>query len=314
MKLSRAFTIVELLIVIVVIAILAVISIIAYNGMQNRARGSAISTGLTQAIKAITTWQVDNPGQAPDCTKFTELTRSTGSNCMGEGVKQGDVTYEYTPSSTTPGEYCITGTVGSVSYYATHIKTPTPGGCPGHAQSGIGTIVNLVTNPSFETGTVGWSVNLGTISANSGGHVGSQKLALTRSASGDTYGQFTGIAGIGGASYTLSFYIWSDTTVTTTSSVSLQEIGASWRSFAFQSGVVATPTPTRIVIKGVAPNDIHDKVRILLRTGSEIGSTVYYDGIMVTRDSVDSGYADGGSSNWAWSGTPHQSTSFGMPL
>ena len=34
---NRAFTIVELLIVIVVIAILAAISVVAYNGIQNRA-------------------------------------------------------------------------------------------------------------------------------------------------------------------------------------------------------------------------------------------------------------------------------------
>lgn len=43
---AYGFTIVELLIVIVVIAVLAAISVVAYAGIQNRARDSAIMSGL----------------------------------------------------------------------------------------------------------------------------------------------------------------------------------------------------------------------------------------------------------------------------
>jgi len=39
---QSGFTIVELLIVVVVIAILAAITIVAYNGIQNRAKSSAV--------------------------------------------------------------------------------------------------------------------------------------------------------------------------------------------------------------------------------------------------------------------------------
>lgn len=66
---SRGFTIVELLIVIIVIAILAAIVITAYNGIQQNAQASAISSGFEAISKAFrlkatadgrTTWWVDN--------------------------------------------------------------------------------------------------------------------------------------------------------------------------------------------------------------------------------------------------------------
>lgn len=59
-KRNNGFTIVELLIVIVVIAILAAISIVAYNGMQQRARETAMKTDLSNAAKKIRIYQIDN--------------------------------------------------------------------------------------------------------------------------------------------------------------------------------------------------------------------------------------------------------------
>ena len=49
---SKAFTIVELLIVIVVIAVLAAISVVAYSGLQNRAKSTEIVTNLKNIEKA----------------------------------------------------------------------------------------------------------------------------------------------------------------------------------------------------------------------------------------------------------------------
>lgn len=49
---TYGFTIVELLIVIVVIAILATISIVAYNGIQQRAKATALADGVTKVEKA----------------------------------------------------------------------------------------------------------------------------------------------------------------------------------------------------------------------------------------------------------------------
>lgn len=67
---TSGFTIVELLIVIVVIAILAAISIVAYTGIQQRTRASAVQHDLSQAKAKLMLFKVDN-GHFPVST--TEL-------------------------------------------------------------------------------------------------------------------------------------------------------------------------------------------------------------------------------------------------
>ena len=53
---QKAFTIVELLIVIVVIGILAAISIVSYNGIQNRARDTSVKSSASQVRTKIESW------------------------------------------------------------------------------------------------------------------------------------------------------------------------------------------------------------------------------------------------------------------
>lgn len=69
------FTIVELLIVIVVIAILAAITIVAYTGVQERARYSAMRSDLSSLNKAILLYYAEN-GQYP-------ITQATSATCSG---------------------------------------------------------------------------------------------------------------------------------------------------------------------------------------------------------------------------------------
>jgi len=62
---KTGFTIVELLIVVVVIAILAAITVVAYNGIQNRAKQSAVQSALSQATKKIMLYAVVNGDAYP---------------------------------------------------------------------------------------------------------------------------------------------------------------------------------------------------------------------------------------------------------
>jgi len=74
-KQQTGFTIVELLIVIVVIAILAAIVIVAYSGIQDKARYSAMQQDLSSLNKAIQLYYVDN-GSYP-------FSGATGGNVIG---------------------------------------------------------------------------------------------------------------------------------------------------------------------------------------------------------------------------------------
>ena len=68
---NKGFTIVELLIVVVVIAILAAITIVAFNGIQQQARNSAVQSVVSQVAKKIQLHAVQNNNSYP--LNFSDL-------------------------------------------------------------------------------------------------------------------------------------------------------------------------------------------------------------------------------------------------
>lgn len=79
------FTIVELLIVVVVIAILAAITIVAYTGIQNRAKTSAVQSATTQLGKKLLAYAPQNNDTYPTVVNF----RSS------MGISSTDPSYSY---------------------------------------------------------------------------------------------------------------------------------------------------------------------------------------------------------------------------
>jgi len=133
------FTIVELIIVIVVLGILVSITVVAYSGVQNRARTSAIQNGIVQAKRKVDVYRVTNEGQYPSTLADAGFSPNGGDQ----------VTYQYTlNTASTPKTYCVSGTINSIVYSVTSTSaqlSPNPCATP------PGLIVVSGDNPPNET-------------------------------------------------------------------------------------------------------------------------------------------------------------------
>jgi prepilin-type N-terminal cleavage/methylation domain-containing protein len=117
----NGFTIVELLIVVVVIAILAAITIVAYNGIQNRAKISAVKSSLESAVKSVEVYAIKNGDMYPVDAAAAGLKSSSGTS------------YEVSSNNTAnPKSYCVTASLNGLSYFQTSaFKEAIPGTCVG---------------------------------------------------------------------------------------------------------------------------------------------------------------------------------------
>lgn len=300
MRRSTGFTIVELLIVIVVIAILAAISIVAYTGVQNKARISAVSSALGQVNHKLAAIAVDGNGYPADLA-------SAGIN------NTNGITYEYSVNNNVnPATYCVTATTGGTSYKASSTSpTPAPGGCAGHGVGGQSAVVNLITNPSFEVNTSIWAAGGDqgnpTVTRASGGQAGSWRVTLSKAAPVGS-AQFNYVANnlTGGSTYTLGFWAWAD--APGSANVQLARNNGTFSPFINLTFSVTT-TPTFFTASGTAPADATQmRLRVTPKTD---GTATHYDGFIVTEGTSMTGYADGNSTNWIWDGTPDLSTSRG---
>ncbi|MDB5165663.1 MAG: prepilin-type N-terminal cleavage/methylation protein [Candidatus Saccharibacteria bacterium] len=312
---QSGFTIVELLIVIVVIGILAAITIVAYNGIQDRARVSSVSSALSQAAKKISVWQVDNPNTSPPDLSAVGVTNSS------------DVSYQYTAG--TNGVYCITATAGITSYKITESTKPTAGGCAGHGVGGVGAVTNYAVNPSYETTTA-------TTALYNGATVTRQLVAYADS------GSYVARITKGTAGSTLTFMIypipWTanssisarfkvrlspGTTATNTLTPTIQAYQSGSGVGAATGCSVQTPNPlsasswSDVILQGcTTPNVTMNSIGVMVVPGQLWAATdgVEIDSIMITNGSTIGTFGYGDSPNWVWNGTINGSTSTGPPL
>lgn len=313
-KNTSGFTIVELLIVVVVIAILAAITIVAYNGIQNRAKTSAAQSAVSQAVKKINLYAVDNGDQYP-------------TSLAAAGISNTD-NLQYTGGGAT---FCVTGTAQNISYYQTNANpTLVAGACLGHGGNGTAPITNLVVNPNFAsvanfaTSTAGGQTSTNSIQPTGGPTNGPYfRRAYTATSTGYAGGVDIITMAVTSAAPGSAFAGSASVRSSKTQSVQLQ---IQWiNSTAGSSGTtngspvtLVANTWTRISVDGTAPAGTVS-YRIDLDGGAGAvqwanGDTLDYAMIMSTAGSTIYKYADGNSPGWAWTGTANNSTSTGPPL
>jgi prepilin-type N-terminal cleavage/methylation domain-containing protein len=312
----KGFTIVELLIVVVVIAILAAITIVAYNGITNRSKQSAAQSLVAQVNKKILAYAALNSDTYPADLSAIDISAADQANL------------QYSVDNTaTPRTYGLTGTNGNYSYYVSNASTtPTAGGYPGHGQNGVAAITNLITNPSAETSTSGWTT-YGSASVNrvsTWKTSGNYSFQMTNSGTTNVGDMRIGGGGVSsiplglqvGKTYTMSARVYQPVAFTGGFDrgpgilfwYSLN--GSSWtESFGPKVPAAAglyTTTYTFTIPAGTTG--------VLIGLGaasSTTGQSVYYDSVILTEGSTAYTYADGNSTNWVWNGSANLSTSTG---
>jgi len=147
---SKAFTIIELLIVIVVIAILAAITIVAYNGITQQARTITLISDLDNGYKQLKIDQITN-GTYP-------ANISAANNGLGLKASTG-TSYRYAVNNATnPQTFCLSANNGAVFYMVTESITPTLGTCVNVALGASSTNTLLTdgittSTPYYQQGT-----------------------------------------------------------------------------------------------------------------------------------------------------------------
>lgn len=123
MKTQKAFTIVELLIVIVVIGILAAVTIVAFNGVQKRAGEASVKADLTSAAKLVSLYKADSSSYP--------VSLSLVNNTQGfTATKGNDINY----TSANGTSFCITVFRQDIVYSVSDTNlTPQASACPGHS-------------------------------------------------------------------------------------------------------------------------------------------------------------------------------------
>lgn len=297
--------------VVVVIAVLAAITIVAFQGITQRAEQSSAASQASQAQRKLAVDFIQSGEQYPTVQDFAEQTGL---------VSTATLTYEYSVSSDRK-EFCLTTTSSGISYRTTHANAnAVAGACPGHAANGVAAITNLIPNPSFEVNAsnaqnignaTGRSINRVAVSdAYTGGHV----LRINQPTSGVNMGGYGVITSdsIPNGQYVGSLWVRSNQAV----SVTVYLEGSSSKSPVSGGGAALVANQWRRITLPFAitsPGTL--KLGYLVQTAAPSANTyIDIDGLILTSGTTQYTYADGSSENWAWTGSPHASTSLGVPL
>lgn len=302
----RAFTVVELLIVIVVIGILATLTVIAYSGVQDDARRASLQSDLSQSAKKLEEYKFKNAETFPAnlaAAQSAGLVKASGAN-----------TPTYTSYTTPVGAntgYCLQNSINAINYYVTSGGSVKEGICQ--------TLTNLIVNPSIEVNTTGWGGSNVTVSRNTTtSYSGTASLAFQHTgAVSNGYAQSSNYPASAGQVYRGSMYVRRTGATTTVEPWLIFLDGSSaviGTVSGGQSSLPASNTWVRKSVNATAPAGTVS-VRLWLGVLQPGTSDIFYiDSAMVTLSATLFEYADGSSPNWNWTGTANASSSTGPAL
>lgn len=148
---------------------------------------------------------------------------------------------------------------------------------------------------------------------------GQHSIAVRRTRTGDAYAAGA-LSAFGAANKTYTVSVTARTVggvvVSTVGNSFVQESGGGFRALGIiiPNGTAITATPTRYTATFTCPIDVVPNLRLILRTGSAVGSVIYYDDISVVEGAYVGPYFSGETDpdvdvSVDWDGTPHDSVS-----
>ena len=297
---KQGFTIVELLIVIVVIAILAAITIVAYTGIQERAKASAMQSAASQEAKKAPLYAVDNADLFPadEATFFAFANLADTSDT--------DYVYLVSPDRT---HYCVSATNIQNTAISYAVSDTSGGTVEGKC------VRNMASNPSFETAIVSGGYYVSHTRPTDGGYSGNGYLRAIRTNTTGSWGPWWDAATniVSGQTYSISMY--SRQSVNYAREFRIEWLNAAKNGY---TGVTNDATPsygnswTPVSVIRTAPVDTaHIRIAYYKNIAGTTSDYVDVDGVMIVADTVAYDFSDGSFPGWSWDGTAHISTSFG---
>ncbi|MGH7218211.1 MAG: type IV pilin protein [Candidatus Microsaccharimonas sp.] len=314
----KAFTIVELLVIIAVIVILAAITIVSYTAVTNNAKKQTVKTDAVSIAAELTKYKTDN-GVYPDQAAF---------NAMNKPSVESSFQYTYDSTNNT---YCLTSSVDGASVYITSGNSSTKeGGCEGHGLNGDPAVTNYAYNPGAEV-NAGWFSNNGATYTRSIDtavkRTGAQSMRMQGVSAGPTLLTMYGLGGNSGngnvvpapgaGTYTQSAYFRANVAHTGRLTVSWR-VGGAWSTAASSETITGTSGQwTRVTQEFTLPDNVEfvrSGAYVVATASQPAGTPAWIDDFMLVRGTKMPGYADGSKANWLWTGTPNDSPSYGPAL
>jgi len=182
---------------------------------------------------------------------------------------------------------------------------------------------NLITNPSFETNTTGWTT-LGTMSiarTTSTACVGSASAQLTNGSGASFLSAYPSsrIPVVNGETYTFSYYIKNSTsTAQWQATISGFDVSSGGTRVAFQDGgfnTINTSAWIRLFVTWTIPAGVtYIEPKIQNGSGETAGGVAFVDAVLLEKSATLTNYFDGYSAlepnvSYSWSGSANASTS-----